>query len=192
MHGLSTKGEGGNNEPALSAILATLGYGVDVGWVGLAPPSDPLGPAPKGQEVIARQFRRAGPGAVGLVALARFSPAAQVPFGWFDSGAGAATTVAALALSPNQTLLPPIVDGGAMSFDPGAATFSIFVQVPDHTVYTDDARNTGAATHGSRIYPARDRVGVLIPNAYLVTFEEASNGDYQDYVFLLTNVVPAN
>ena len=30
---------------------------------------------------------------------------------------------------------------------------------------------------------------MLIPNTYLVTFEDAQNGDYQDYVFLVTTCV---
>ena len=46
--------------------------------------------------------------------------------------------------------------------------------------------------HATRIYPVKDRAGQLVPNAYLVTFEDATNGDYQDYVFLLTNVRPTS
>ncbi len=43
---------------------------------------------------------------------------------------------------------------------------------------------------GVRTYPLKDRAGVAIANAYLVCFEEAANGDYQDYVFTLSNVTP--
>ena len=42
-----------------------------------------------------------------------------------------------------------------------------------------------------RVYPAKNRSGQLLANTYLVTFEDASNGDYQDYVFRLSNVKPA-
>lgn len=42
-----------------------------------------------------------------------------------------------------------------------------------------------------RTYPLKDRAGAAIPNGYLVCFEEAANGDYQDYVFTLYNVKPA-
>ena len=75
-------------------------------------------------------------------------------------------------------------------FDPGSATFALYLDLPDHRVFTDDSRNTATAIHGARVYPARDRLGVIVPNTYLVMIEEASNGDYQDYVFLLSNVVP--
>ena len=44
----------------------------------------------------------------------------------------------------------------------------------------------------ARIYPVKDRSGQLVPNTYLVTFEDATNGDYQDYVFLLTNARPTS
>jgi hypothetical protein len=45
--------------------------------------------------------------------------------------------------------------------------------------------------HAARIYPLKSRGGARIPDAYLVCFEEASNGDYNDYVFVLTNLKPA-
>ena len=41
-----------------------------------------------------------------------------------------------------------------------------------------------------RTYPLKNRAGQLVPNSYLVGFEEAANGDYQDFVFVLENVVP--
>ena len=47
--------------------------------------------------------------------------------------------------------------------------------------------NTGVP-HAARIYPAKNRAGIAIPNTYLVAFEDASNGDYQDYVFEVSNV----
>ena len=50
--------------------------------------------------------------------------------------------------------------------------------------YTQDGLNTNIP-HGVRTYPAKNRAGVLVPNTYLVTFEDAQNGDYQDYVFLV-------
>jgi hypothetical protein len=41
-----------------------------------------------------------------------------------------------------------------------------------------------------RIYPVHNKNGIDIKNTYLVCMEEASNGDYNDYVFLVKNVKP--
>jgi hypothetical protein len=37
----------------------------------------------------------------------------------------------------------------------------------------------------------KNRLGQPAENSYLICFEDASNGDYQDYVFVLSNVIPA-
>ena len=97
--------------------------------------------------------------------------------------------VARVAAGQFQTLNPATVAGGATSFDPGAASFGFYVDSLSfgRSSYTEDARNTGVP-HAVRTYPAKDRGGVAIPNTYLVAFEDASNGDYQDYVFEVSNV----
>jgi hypothetical protein len=59
-------------------------------------------------------------------------------------------------------------------------------------VYSEDKLNIDAAhNHRLRVYPLRDRAGVVVPNSYLLGWEEASNGDYQDYIFVLKNAKPA-
>jgi hypothetical protein len=42
--------------------------------------------------------------------------------------------------------------------------------------------------HRVKVFPLADATGTAIPQSYLVAVEEASNGDYQDYVFVLSNV----
>jgi hypothetical protein len=37
----------------------------------------------------------------------------------------------------------------------------------------------------------KNRSGQLVANNYLITFEDASNGDYQDYMFVISNVTAA-
>jgi hypothetical protein len=39
--------------------------------------------------------------------------------------------------------------------------------------------------HGVRSYPLKDRAGNPVANSFLVSFEEAKNGAYNDYVFVL-------
>jgi hypothetical protein len=44
--------------------------------------------------------------------------------------------------------------------------------------------------HACRTYPVRTADGELLGNQFLFCFEEAFNGDYQDYVFLVKNIQP--
>jgi len=104
----------------------------------------------------------------------------------------AETEVGALESQEAQTLNPRAEAGSTTSFTAPAGTFGIYTESLTHTTYTEDSKNAGNATlHAVRTYPLKDREGVAIPNAYLVCFEEAANGDYQDYVFTLWSVVPA-
>ena len=192
LYGLSTNGEQGNNEPPLKQVVDTLGYPINVGGTGLILGT---GAAPIGDEVAAPLFQKAGAGAVGLKPVARYSPDELLPFGYYTMPAGEPvhSEIASIALDQEQTLLPAIVPGGTSTFDPGSTAFGIFVHSNTfgRKSYTQDGLNTGVS-HAARIYPVKDRAGQLVPNAYLVTFEDATNGDYQDYVFLLTNARPTS
>ncbi|MEO5766775.1 MAG: hypothetical protein ABIS92_00360 [Polyangia bacterium] len=109
-------------------------------------------------------------------------------------------------------VLPPLRDDHkATTFDPGATPFGLWVfsnqrttgnptsaGVPSTNVgngdycYTENALNISAAqSHRVRVYPLKDRAGLLVPNSYLIGWEEASNGDYQDFIFIMKNVSPA-
>ena len=57
--------------------------------------------------------------------------------------------------------------------------------------FSQDALNAPANVHRMKAYLLRDAAGAPIPHGYLVAVEEAGNGDYQDYVFVLGNVDPA-
>jgi hypothetical protein len=112
----------------------------------------------------------------------------------------------------SEQVLPPLKTGSVgTTFDPGASPFGIWcftdqrsvggvtsagVPAPNVAngdyVYSEDALNIDAAhSHRLRVYPLKDRAGALVPHAYLLGWEEASNGDYQDFVFLLENASPA-
>ncbi|TDE86182.1 NPCBM/NEW2 domain-containing protein [Deinococcus sp. S9] len=193
LYGLSARGEEGDLEPPLQQVVQTLGYTINVGGSGLI-----LGtrPTPIGDEVLAPLFQKAGPGPVTLRPVARYSPNAAVPFGYYTPGVAGPTLhqVAVLAPGAYQTLNPPIQPGGAGSFEPGDASFGLYTgstSYAQHNSYTQDALNAATITHAARIYPLRDRAGQPLPNSFLVAFEPALNGDYQDYVFVLGNVKPA-
>jgi len=189
LWGLATQGLSGGNEPPLDACVDTLGYAIDVGGTQLIIGT---GPDPVGDEVKAPRFRRASPGPITMRPVARFSPDEAVPFGFY-LGTGATHTkqqLGVIQMGQHQTLLPEVVAGSPLSGDPGDETFGLYTTTAAHSTYTEDGMNSGnTVLHGARSYPLKNRAGQLVPNAYLVGFEEAANGDYQDFTFVLENVV---
>jgi hypothetical protein len=49
----------------------------------------------------------------------------------------------------------------------------------------------GSPQHRVRVWPLADRAGAPMTGSYLLGCEEATNGDYRDYLFVLSNVKPA-
>ena len=190
LHGLKKAGYEGDREPPLQDVLTTLGYGVDVGWSTLANHSDPI---PQGEEIMAPLFRAAGPGGVTLTPLARYSPAGAVGFGWFTTDGQISRHITGILggeLANAQRLYPSLSSGGTR-FTPRDSLFGVFIEMTERGRFDYSVDELNAGLHRTRVYPARDRSGKIIPHAFLVCFEEAANGDYQDNVFLLQNVQPA-
>ncbi len=207
---LVTVGKAGEQEPPLQEVVHALGYLIDVGGSQLVLGTD--GKA-MGEEIPAQLFRSMKPGNIALDPVARFSPDGAMPYGHYrmDSrGKVVETPLGILAATESQRLNPGFEDGeGSISFDPGPGPFGLYISLPTHTTYTEDSRNPvrpatktkrrkkdtappfdGTVSHATRVFPLKSRNGTPIENAYLVTFEEAVNGDYQDAVFVLWNVVP--
>jgi hypothetical protein len=90
--------------------------------------------------------------------------------------------------------LNPTIASGSTSFDPGGASFGLWSNsptFPGRIVYSENALNTwdgGIQKH--EVFPYRDINGVVESNAYLVGIEEATNNDFQDYVYVIRNVAP--
>lgn len=204
------------HEPTLGQILGTLGYVLNVGAA-----QDNANPNSGGadslpgiekntDEIAAPLFQKAGAGDVTLTVVARFSPKGPMPFGWYPKGAPTTrNTVGTMAqMSDAQTsdkarmVLPPLT--GGTSFDPGTTTFGIWVYSDQASQkydtggtatngdydYSEDGPNSPANVHRTKVYPLKDASGP-IPNAFLLAVEEAANGDYQDYVFVLGNATVA-
>ncbi|MEP6654920.1 MAG: hypothetical protein ABJA82_16270 [Myxococcales bacterium] len=205
------------HECTLGQILTALGFKVSVGAAqnnaNPVSPSDasklPKGIEPNSDEVAGQLFTKAGTGNVTMVAVARFSPKGPMPFGWYAKGSptnhsNIAGTMS--EMSDGQTsdkarmMLPPVA--GSQSFDPGTATFGLWVYSDQSSQkydtggtasngdydYSEDAPNMPANTHRTKVYPLKDATGTPVADSYLVCVEEAGNGDYQDYVFVLGNV----
>ncbi|MEO1712678.1 MAG: T9SS type A sorting domain-containing protein, partial [Bacteroidota bacterium] len=193
LYGLSLRGFEGSNEPPLQDVVNTLGYAINVGWTTL---SDGTQSVLKGEEVLVQLFEKAGSGDVGILPVARYSPLEELPFGYYlnNNDNPIHTEVGNLsgAFGEHQALFPALASG-ATSFDPGSQVFGIYTESNffNRFNYTEDQVNVGVARR-VRTYPMKDRSGQPIANSYLVCFEDATNGDYQDYCFVLSNVQPAS
>ena len=130
--------------------------------------------------------------------LARFSPSGLVPFGWYEPGKVAdRTTAGTLAMQPDpQTndkarMLEPPLASGTTSIEPSVAKFGIWMAPAGVGLLTSKDADGFDGQHRVRAFTLRDAGGSVVPGSFLVCGEEAKNGDYQDYVFVLENVKPA-
>lgn len=186
----------GKNEPPLQSIAAALGIPMNAGGskLELDTKADTIGSSRN-----VRVFRAASAGKVKVTPLARFSPTGVVPFGFFEDGQVTPTEIGALADSgsafpdAHQCLFPPLVSTSAsVEVTAPEKPFSFFMKGHKYLSCTDRQRPTTATiAHTARTYPVHAFQGKRLENAWVVGFEEAENGDYQDSLFLLENVTPA-
>jgi hypothetical protein len=196
LTGLSTKGLEGENEAALALIVDALGYKIDVGWTTL--PNN-LKPDLQGEELAPAFFMKAEEGNVEMIPVARYSPDFALNFGYYTSSTKGpvqrqAGILAKAGKFPKHQILFPALSSGQTSFDPGNSKFGFYAISPGHTIYSEDTWNIlfypTHANHAMRIFPVKDKKGAVVKNSFLVCMEEAANGDYNDYVFLIKNVKP--
>lgn len=195
LHALKKAGFEGGEEPALQDVVDALGIGIDVGWTSL---TNGTNPNPVGDESEVELWIKAGDAPINVTPVGRYSPGETLPFGWYTNDNDIVVTnevgILADGIANAQTLFPPVASGDA-SFDPQGAVFGFYVESNtfNRLSYTQDAVNAlqpEGVTHRTRIYPMADRQGNAIVNSYLIAFEDASNGDYQDYMFIIDNVIP--
>jgi hypothetical protein len=209
-----------NYEPTLGQIDTTLGYDLNVGqaqnnWN----PNTSMNAlnlpaccetAAGSDEVAAPLFVKAtGAATVTLDVVARFSPVGELPYGWYPSTSSTTRTVVGTMsqITDPQTsdkarmVYPPLKAGSMTTFDPGTASFGLWVYSDQKTQkfgeggnmvngdydFSQDALNSPANVHRMKMYPLKTGTG-LVADTYLVAVEEAGNGDYQDYVFVMGNV----
>jgi hypothetical protein len=188
LTGLVTKGRNATDEPTLRQILEALGYDVDVGATSLTLPAEIAG-----DEIKSPLFQRAKPGSVGFYLIARYTKDEETSFGTYtiEAGKPAIKGVASVAKGHHQTLNPELEGDSQTSFDPGEAAFGLFLKTGKRTLYSDDNLNAGAHKHVAKVFPLRSRGRTPVQDAYVVAFDEEGKGDYQDHVFMLWNVKPA-
>jgi hypothetical protein len=121
---------------------------------------------------------------------------------WFAKNSpNTATTLFSSAGTDAQTLLPHLANGGsspaAGSFNPtGAFGLRVDAENSDPTLNnaTPDRSQgcIGPCGHHVRFWPVKDRSGAIVPNTYVMSMDYSGvNYDYNDNVYLLTNVAPA-
>ena len=200
LRGLGTKGLQGANEPSLQWILDTYQIPVKVG--DSTPAEGTLDDPPRtpNDEVVAQMFRKAGTGSVTITPIAVFSGEASpaLTLGYYARTGTTLIAKKTLFTVPSadvQTVNPRV--SGVTSFDPGTTTFGLFstwAAQNNRTVYSEDYRNTFIASGHRRmfrVYPLKTAGGAVVANSYVIGNEEAFNHDYQDGVYIITNVKPA-
>ena len=209
-----------NYEATLGQILIALGYKLNVGQAQNSwnPNSSMMavnlpGVEASTDEVAAPRFVKAGTGSVTMTLVARFSPPGVLPYGWYPSASATTlNTVGTMSMTTDaqtsdkaRMINPPLAAGSATTFDPGSGAFGLWIFSDQKTEkyneggnvingdydYSEDALNAPANVHRFKSYPLKDASGATLAQKYLVAVEEAGNGDYQDYVFVLSNVTPA-
>ena len=194
LQGIGLAAFEGKNEPPLQDIVHALGMPLNAGGTKLEldTKADTIGDS---KDV--RYFTKAGDRKVRITPLARFSPPGATPFGIVAKGTTALVESGKLAdstevVDAHQSLLPPL-EGGAESveIDVPAEGFAFYLNAHQYVSFTDPALPSEAKiARTARVYPVQHMAGREVKDAFVVGFEEAANGDYQDALFLIENVKP--
>jgi hypothetical protein len=194
LQGVSLAALEGSNEPPLQRITDAVGIPLNVGGSSLHLDTKT---STIGSGVPATALIRASEAPVRVTPIARFSPPGEIPLRWHLRGDATRQLIATLADSAersdaHQCLFPPWTQGGAVAlFDPGSAPFSLVAETTHGAIPLDPKHTTTKVAHPARVFPVHNFRGAPVTDAVLVGFEEATNGDYQDAVFLIENVRPA-
>ena len=197
----TTGGVGGPNEPSLQWVLQALGFSINTGTTNASSPTLPNGNTAIGDEVIIQRFEKATSAPVTVVPLAAFGPQDPVSgndaiFGWYLAGQPKTTTPVFTVPNAYAQTLNPVVTGST-SFDPGNVSFGTYSNWPATgiTAYQEDALNTfteSNSPHHVRVYPVKLANGTLVPNSYILAFEDSSTtSEYNGLVVEINNVQPA-
>ena len=197
LHGLSTSGQFGTDEPSLVQILRANDIPTIVG----DGPNDsdylnsqyPETPDPSSMEVAMPRLVKAGGGAVTITPLASFNASAQPTVRFGDYTPGDPTDLSSLftiGQSDAQTVNPTAL--GATSFDPGTSAFGLYATYPGtststgqpDTHYSESPLNTldPSDPQKFRFWPLENAGGTVVPNAYVVASEDYNSTQYNSFV----------
>ncbi|MEM8872805.1 MAG: kelch repeat-containing protein [Planctomycetota bacterium] len=200
LRGIGTTGLDGQNEPSLQRILDLYEIPVNVGDPDPNTTHYPDDSSLRGDEVIAPRFTKAGPGEVSIEVLATMAGqqgSNSLIFGTYEPGTPQTMTELFRVAAEDRQSVNPGIDG-VTTFDPGSDAFALWSSYAafDHrVVYGEDVLNTWENNPDQRrkvrVFPLKDANGDVVPNAYVVGFEEwEQQSDQNDIVFVIRNVAP--
>lgn len=196
-----------DQEPGIGQIIRVFGYTTELVSAGQRLNRQGLVDA-VGEEVLSPYWRRADTSKpVTIRQLSAFhsccDPATAATVRWHAKGSSSTTTLFKHAVVDGQSLLPRKGDANGEPAGPAIATFTpgstfgfnVDGEWSDPTLnnQSEDQNNgcSGACGHHVRFWPARDRQGALIPNTYIMAGDyNGINYDYNDNVYLISNVTP--
>lgn len=201
---------GGDVEPTLEEVIQVFGYKTTL--VGAGQQLYNKGQVvTSGEEVFSPYWQRAdGSKPVSVRQLAAFhgnNNGQTETIRWHEEDSGTTNTIFTHAGSFGQTLLPP---KSGSTTTPAAGTFTPTGRFgfQSGNEWSDPTRNdqsrdremncpaTVHCGHHVRFWPARDRSGDIIPDTYLMAQDYANrnnavNYDFQDNIYLVSNIKPA-
>jgi hypothetical protein len=102
-------------------------------------------------------------------------------------------------LRTGKNLPPPLEKGSSTEFEPGAASFGLWISndgLPDGGVFSQPAKvalvnqRLAKQPYKAMIYPIRDEATrKIVPHSYLIGWEYSTNDDFQDVVCRVDNVI---
>lgn len=192
VKGVGLKAFEGKNEPTLNTIVDALAIPLEVGGkkLSLDTKANTIG-----DSLAVSRFRSVEGKKVRITPVARFSPPGKVPFGIVTEGEkleewGMLQESNDKRPDAHQCLFPEIEGvGGTLEKPAPDLPFAFYMEGHKYVSFTDASLKSAAPIpHTARVFPVKTFQGRAMESAYLIGFEEASNGDYQDAVFLIENV----
>ncbi|HEX4794213.1 MAG TPA: Ig-like domain-containing protein [Humisphaera sp.] len=204
LRGVGMAGFFAGNEPSLQRILDLYNIPDNVGEPNPNSTFFPTPPSTPNDELYAPRFTKAGDGPVTIQLLAAFAIGSPIGarVGYYSPGDTSSKqelfTISGATNAAEQTVDPAAL--GATSFDPGAAQFGLYTQFPhfldnnqERVAFSEDALNTWDTNvpRKMRTYPMKNADGSVVPNSYVVAFEDYNlQYDSNDVVAIIRNVTP--
>ncbi|HKL89205.1 MAG TPA: hypothetical protein VJ884_09380, partial [Salinibacter sp.] len=194
----------GGQEPNVAEIMDAYGFGTSILFDGQQINND--GRIEMiGEEVLSPYWQRADTDApVTVRQLAAFHSCCNntATVFWHEEGSGSTNGILTHNGTDAQTLLPRINGSETQpalgTFTPSSATFGFKIDPewsdPTNNDASPDDCSAGPETcgHHVRFWPVRDRSGAYVPSTFLMVMDYSGiNYDFNDNVYLVTNVEPA-
>lgn len=188
-------------EPNLNEIIKVFGYGTVITSTGQELNRQGLVQA-VGDEVLSPYWQRADNTLpVSVRQLAAYHTQGNIATAlWYAKGSTTTSTIFSHTGIDGQTLLPRRSSStnvpAAGTFNPsGVFGFKIDGEWSDPTKNSQTKDRSsgcpGPCGHHVRFWPVKDRQGAIMPNTWLMTMDYSGiNYDYNDNVYLITNIKP--